>query len=414
MTQSPVYPGFRWFVMFAVLFSTAASTAVMIAPSPLIGIAAKSLGLTPGAATGTIMGLWNIFTASSCLLTGFLIDRLGFIKVVVGGTLLMIVPALFYTAVGNHLPAVLALRVLQAIGAGPTTASIGVLAATWFPPHQRSFVAGLYGIATCSGVAVGFMTSPSVYAATHSWLAAMSWMALAPTIALAFILAVPFGPQPPAISHTESEHPEAENDFRLSLKISVTWILCATAFVSCWFFTGFNDLTPGYFAIDPPTGIGYGPLVAGRLMTLYQAALIVGSLLIGYLFNIVLKENPRLTVTIAFLVIGISAPLIMLHGIYASVTFLTLVLLVIGFFSAWVMPTCITFIALQYPTHIVGRVTGLLMGFALFAGIPGIIVGATALHATHNYHMSIIIVSTAAISGAIIAQFIKPIKRLIG
>ena len=104
----------------------------------------------------------------------------------------------------------------------------------------------------------------------------------------------------------------------------------------------------------------------------------------------------------------------MLPGIYANMSFLPLVLIVIGFFSAWVMPTCITFISLQYPAHIVGRVTGLLMGFALFAGIPGIIVGATALHATHNYHMSIIIVSTAAITGAIVAQFIKPIKRFVG
>ena len=126
------------------------------------------------------MGLWNIFTASSCLLTGFLIDRLGFVRVVVGGAILMIVPALFYTLVGNHLAAVLALRILQAVGAGPATASIGVLAATWFPPHQRGFVAGLYGIATCLGVASGFMASPAVYAGTHSWLAAMSWMAVAP------------------------------------------------------------------------------------------------------------------------------------------------------------------------------------------------------------------------------------------
>jgi len=133
MDNSQAYPNFRWFVLLAMIASTAASLVVMIAPAPLIGEVAKSLNLSPGAATGIIMGLWNIIGATSCLGAGFLVDRYGINKLLMIGCVLLFIPSLCYPLVGNHLGAVIGLRIVTALGVGPVTSIIGSLAATWFP-----------------------------------------------------------------------------------------------------------------------------------------------------------------------------------------------------------------------------------------------------------------------------------------
>ena len=43
MENTQSYPNFRWFVLLAMIASTAASLAIMITPAPLIGEVAKNL-----------------------------------------------------------------------------------------------------------------------------------------------------------------------------------------------------------------------------------------------------------------------------------------------------------------------------------------------------------------------------------
>ena len=68
----------------------------------------------------------------------------------------------------------------------------------------------------------------------------------------------------------------------------------------------------------------------------------------------------------------------------------------------------IAFASKHYPAHIAGKLVGMWMGIGLFGGLAGILAGATALHNTGNYHVSIIIVCIIAIIGLIFAQFLKP------
>jgi len=411
MENTPSYPNFRWFVLLAMIASTAAGLAIMITPAPLIGEVAKGLGLSPGAATGIIMGLWNIVGATSCLGAGFLVDRYGINKLLVGGCVLFTVPSLLFPMAGHNLGAIVALRCVQALGVGPVTAIIGALAAIWFPPQQRGMVCGIQGVATSLGVLIGFMLSPAIFASKGDWEVVMACMAVIPAVAFVLCAAIPFGPKPPAYVEEVSADAaaEAQGAFAKALKARTTWIVIASVFISCWFFTGFNDLTPGYIAIEHPVGLGYGPMMAGKLMGTYQLFFMIGGLAVGFIFEKVFRESARATVGLGFLISSLLAASIMIPFVYTQIPMLRTVLPIAGFFAAWVMPTCVAFISLNYHPGIVGRLTGLAFGIGLYAGIPGIIVGSIALRATGSYHTSITIVSTVAILGAVLSQLIKPL-----
>ena len=413
MDTPQTYPNFRWFVLLAMIASTAASLSVMITPAPLIGEVAKSLGLSPGAATGIIMGLWNIIGATSCVAAGFLVDRYGINKLLIIGCLLPFVPSLLFPLAGHNLGAIIALRIVQASGVGPVTAIIGTLAAIWFPTHQRGMVAGIQGVATSLGVLIGFLVSPALFARTGNWQTVMAWMAVGPFIAFLLCAAIPFGPKPPVYQEDTSAEAAAaaQGLFAKAIRTPATWIIVAAVFISCWFFTGFNDLTPGYIAIEHPTGLGYGPMTAGKLMGTYQMFFMIGGLAVGFLFEKVFRESARATIGVGFLVSSVLAASIMVPLIYSQIPVLRTVLPIAGFFAAWVIPTSIAFISLNYHPSIIGRLTGLAFGIGLYAGIPGIIVGSIALKVTGNYHTSITIVSTVAILGALLVQFLKPLAH---
>jgi len=410
MDQSNVYPRFRWFIMMAAIVATAAQTAMMIAPAPLMGPIAKDLGMSVGQATGIIMGLWQIAAPISVIASGFYVDRYGITKTMALGCALLILPSLAFPFVDNNLGAIVALRVLQAFGVGPISAAVAPLAAIWFPPQQRSFVAGLQGMANSLGVAISFMLSPVIFAVSGNWLTVMPWMTIVAVVALVLTLAIPFGSKPPslAVQITGCDSVAGKDDFKLALKQPVTYVGIAALFIGCWTFVAFNDLTPGYFAIESPVGLGFGPEEAGKLMTIYQLAFMAGAVAVAVIFEKVFKENARLTISIGFGLFAVFATSIMLPAVYANKSVLMICLPLAGFFGAWCIPVCITFISLHYPAHITGKMIGLWFGVGIFAGLPAIIAGSAALHTTGNYHMSIIIVAAVALLGIIVAMFMKP------
>lgn len=56
-----VYPGYRWFVLFVLLFATVAQGVVLIWPAPLLEQIAKHYSVDLGAATGALMVAFTIF-----------------------------------------------------------------------------------------------------------------------------------------------------------------------------------------------------------------------------------------------------------------------------------------------------------------------------------------------------------------
>jgi MFS family permease len=403
------YPGYRWYVLVVLCVLTAASTVVMISPAPLMGLIAKSFHVEPGVATGAMMATFQLALAVSCIAGGFLCDKYGLKAVFLVGSLLFTVPTLVLPLVGSSLPGVVLMRVIQAFGAGPIAATVAAVAALWFPLNQRALVAGLQGAMFTLGVAIGFLTTPAALSISANWQSAIAWQSTGGFVSLLLAAVFAFGPKPPVQSSAVACSPavSADGDFKVALKEPVTWIGLALMLAVTWIFQGFNDLTPGYFALDKPVGVGYGPMTAGKLMSLVQIAFVIGSISTGFILEKVFRGRVRPVITMGYALFAIFAFSIIFHAIWGNMSVLPVCLVIAGFFIGLVGANVIAFASKKYPAHIAGKLVGMWMGIGLFGGFAGIMAGATALHNTGNYHASIVIVCVIAVIGLVFAQFLK-------
>ena len=410
MKESSKYPRYRWFVLATLFVLTVAHAIIMISPAPLIGVISKSMRIGLGPTTGMFMGIFNLALALSCIGGGFLCDRFGLVKTYFWSCLFLIIPTIALPFCGDSLAGAIIVRILQAIGSGPINASVSSVAALWFPPSQRGIVTGLQGTGVTMGIAIGFVASPVALSLSGAWQTAMAWQAACSFLALAMIIIFAFGPKPPAQPHIVVCEPGgAENgDFKLAMRQPASWLGVFIVFVVCWVLSAFNDLTPAYFAIEPPVGIGYGAMTAGKLMMTVQIAFMVGSAVVGLAFEKIFREKAQPVIMIGLFLFALFAVSIMLPVVYGTMPVLLSCLITAGFFESWIVPTVFAFIALHYPAHIVGKLTGMWFGIGLFGGTIGVIVGATALHHTGNYHVSIIVVGVVALIGVVLGVFLKP------
>ena len=104
MGEDIKYPGFRWYVLIAFLVLQISTTLISISPAPIIGDIAKSLNMSLGATTGSVMGVVNLVIAIACIVAGFLVDRFGFVKMLIAGAVLMIIPTAALPLFGDSFP----------------------------------------------------------------------------------------------------------------------------------------------------------------------------------------------------------------------------------------------------------------------------------------------------------------------
>jgi MFS family permease len=306
-------------------------------------------------------------------------------------------------------------RIIQSLGNGPVYASIAMLAALWFPPHQRGIVTGLQGSAVTLGFAIGFVTTPLAFELFGTWQVALAWQSVSAVIGLMLAVVLLFGPKAPGQPQVRTGGPGAvsdNGDFKLAMRQPVTWVGIAVIFCVIWVMAAFLDLTPGYFAVDPPTGVGYGRMTAGKLMMIVQIAFIFGSAATGFVLEKVFKGVVRPVIAIGYIVFAVFAVSILWPTVYKNMSVLIICLAVAGFFQAWVVPNIFAFISKHYNAHIAGKLQGSWFGIGQFGGALGVAVGATALHNTGNYRTSVVIVGVVSVIGFILAQFLKPPKAL--
>ncbi|MDD2736787.1 MAG: MFS transporter [Desulfuromonadaceae bacterium] len=409
--QGDSYPRFRWLVLLAMFLATAASDVIMIYPAPLMGVIAKSLGMTLGDTTAYLMGLFNLVVAISCIVGGIACDRAGLMPVLVFSSLSVALPTLGLPFFGHSFEGVLAIRLLQAVGCGTILATVSPVAALWFPLKDRGIVTGIQGTAVSLGIATGFVAAPTLHAWVGNWQEAISWIGVGCLVPVAVTLFVAIAPKPavPAssgdayeLSHTGS------NDFKIAFKQRTTWIGVFVVFCFMWVLNAFNDLTPAYLAIEPPLGVGFGPMVAGKMMMVLEIAAMIGAIATGFVMERIFKGRVRPVIALGYLMFAILTFSIMLPAVHVSTRTITICLVVAGFFRAWVMPNAMAFVAMHYPPHITGKIVGMWIGIGIFGSAAGVIIGSYALRATGNYHLSIIIVSVMSLIGFIATLFLKP------
>jgi len=404
------YPSFRWFVLATLCVVTATTAVVLISPAPLIGAIAKGLRISPGEATGAAMGSFNLAVAISCLCGGMLLDRFGPVRVWTVCLALIAVGELAMPAFGDTTFQFNVLRMIQGLGTGPIMASTARVAAQWFPEGERGIVAGVQGMAMGLGTAIGVVIAPLIFAAEGDWAVTMGWLGIMPVVALVMTLAIGFGPEPPHEHSAQvgQETQASRSDFALAIRMPATWgaILCVV--LLSWIMQGFNDLIPGFIAIEPPVGLGRNPIVAGQFMMALQIAFMVGAVMSGFFVDKLFGGRSKPVVFLGFLGTAIFCFAVRISFVHSSNILLLADLVLAGFCQAVCIPSAIAFIARSYPEHITGRLGGLAQGIGIFGGTAGIMFGAFALQASGFYNNSILTVSIIGLIGCVCALLLNP------
>jgi hypothetical protein len=243
---------------------------------------------------------------------------------------------------------------------------------------------------------------------TGNWRIALSWSA-APLM-LGFCLAVILliGPKPPVAAHIVSVDTRAnhKSDFRLAMATSAVFVMCILALLDTWYQQAFNDMAPGFYAVQPPVGIGLGPMGAGSKLMWAGYAAVLGTLAAPFVVEKIFKGKPRMP-----LFIGCTLSAILMFCMrYVTVNsgfILILLPVLLLFFSSFVNPTIFGFIAKYYPQSVAGRLGGIVHGLAVLGAVLGLGVGSTLLHVTGSYYLPMTVMSSVIFFGGIMVSFMK-------
>ncbi|MCV2394764.1 MFS transporter [Actinotalea sp. M2MS4P-6] len=406
--NTPHHPRYRWFVLASLVLITTAGAMSMIAPAPFVGLVSEDLGISLGAAVATTMMTVMLTTSIVAFLSGFVIDRVGFPIVWVFGCAMQIVAALAIGPLSHSTSGLVIGRILTGIGMGPINAVIATVCAQWFRPRERSYVAAAQGVSMWLGISIGLLWTPHWFAVFGDWHRALTMSAIPPAVGLVLALAILVGPKPPVSTVAETvEHRAATAaDMKRSLATRAIWVLFVMALFEAWFQQAYNDMAPGFYAVDPPVGLGLGPVGAGQALTWAGYASIVGTILAPFVVDRLFKGNPKLPLMIACTV---SAVFTMGMHVITKDSGAALILLPCAMllFSSIVNPTIYGYIANHYPSTVSGRLGGTATSLAGFGSFLGLAVGSAALALTGYYTVSMNVLAAVILISGIASLLIK-------
>lgn len=254
---------------------------------------------------GLLMTMFSIAAVVMGLVGGTLIDKLGARKVVSVALALTIVGnvlGLFWTSDAG----LLVTRVLEGLGYGATmTAGPGVIAA-WYPPEKRGLVNGVWGANVGVGMMVCTMSATPIM--ENSDWSGMWIFGLVGAI-LAFLLVAIFVCMPPDGERKDAmDLPAASDDDK---KHGVLWgylaplpVLAAVMFFLVGGATdAFNAFTITYLNLE----LGEAESMANMTATIASFGLLVGAVIMGFLFAKVRDKGMVLLVNIVLCAISLFA-----------------------------------------------------------------------------------------------------------
>lgn len=402
------YPGYRWFILVSLCIVQATAVMVLVCPVTMIGEISKTMGVDMGIVTQITMVAVNIFIGISAFLGGGIVDRFGAYRVWAWCSGLFIIGALLVPVIGNSVWGMLLIRLIQGFGAGPIMATAPLVAAQWFSPKERGIVIGFQGATISAGTIISMMFVPFVFQKTGDWRVALAWLTVFFVLTFILSIAVAVGPKPPlkkAEPCSSEDLRTRKSDINKAYKLAATW---AAIFCSLWFYwvVGiFRDVLTNYLSVDPPIGVGLGPLKAGAFMSGVNVVFTAASIMSGIIL-LLFKGRVRPLVMTGFLLSAMWFA-IKFPGIHGNTTILTCCMWVGGFGIALTNPLLMTFFAKNYPEWIMGKLGGVIVVFNMIGILIGEGAGAYALSATGTYNVAFILLGAAAFSGFIAAIFLK-------
>ena len=413
MTEKLTHPSsYRWAILLSTCLAFMSLYIDMIAIAPILGDVAKDLQVDMGAATKLMMGF---VLAAACVLIwgGVVVDRFGITVATVLGLLCATVPATFAPMISQSYGLAMLARLIQGASVGFILAIIGPTVVLWFPPKEHGLAGGIILAFISVGSALGGLVSPVILSTGLSWQGTVSVLSLFGWVSIVLTWVITRRQPPSELSPRPSgpvRSPAGQLTFRTAFKLRMTWIGAFVVFFNTWNLYCFLNLVPPYIAAPPPMGMGLGNVMAGKLALAGTIVGIVSTILGGSFFDKVAKGNQRSAVSIGFVLTALFAFPLTLSSVYGNMAFFILCLMLVGWGINFMGASFNGFIAMNYPSSIVGRVVGWWFGFGAFGGALGLYVGGKIVGATGSFRTAIMLVSTSAVVGFVLNFFLNPAK----
>jgi MFS family permease len=168
-TATQIHEVRRWSMLGLGVFAQC-SSAVFISGVPFL-LPALTAGGMPLATAGLLVAMPTVGLVCTLIAWGYVVDRIGERKVLVGGPLLVLAAGVAAASASNHI-VLGALLFVGGMGAASTNGASGRVIVGWFPPHRRGLAMGIRQTAQPLGVGIGALAIPAV-AAAHGVSAAV-------------------------------------------------------------------------------------------------------------------------------------------------------------------------------------------------------------------------------------------------
>ncbi|HSV52382.1 MAG TPA: MFS transporter, partial [Burkholderiaceae bacterium] len=383
---------FRWWILLAIAASSMCSGMILMSFAPLIGDVAKSLNVDLGTASFGLIGITMFVSAAAIGLLGFWVDRVGIFPPLLIGQAVILLSNAAIPFAGDQLELLIAIRVLQGLGSAALTASISPAMALWFPRQEMGRAMGLQAIGMALGIMSGLNMGPVLSPALGGWQWGIGVLSVVPLIALLITVPIAIKSRSNRPVSTGFDRPAEVVSAREFMRMPVFWFGLVALCLCYWVGLSFNSLGPGYLAVDPPVGAGYGPQGAGGLMLLFTVAGIVGPPLGGYLIDKLFDGRSRPLIAIGWALGAVCYTAVLFAPIYGNSFVLGAVLLAAGLSNPFVNVTLMSYAAKVFPPHAVGRVSGIWLSLSFLAGSAGVMVCSLALRSTGTYTLPLLII----------------------
>ena len=414
MEASLNYPKSRWFVLITAFACYLAVGCFIIMLSPIVGLISEEFGLTPGEVSFYGMGVFNLVNAVSIIFSGYLFDKFGIKPVLTAAAVGVLVIALLLPVFLQTVTGLIAFRILLGILGGPIAGCLAPLGAAWFPPQERGLCSGVVSAALPVGITLSLMIMGFRLGATHGdWRASMYALTVIPAIVVVLLVIMLFTTRKtvlPVTEHDAALEGKQKKLFASILKAPAIWvtIIAYCCYMLCM--NSFTDLSPGYIAIDPPMGLGFGPDMASFVSMLVSIGNIVGAVLTGLLLDKVLKGRVRPILVTAFIVQCVCVFLTRFSFITDTRPLFMVILFLVGLSITCCACSLTTFIMLRFPLGVNGRVFSFSMGAGLLMGSVGLSVSSAMLHFSGGYMLPLLFITIIAIVGIVPSAFLEKVK----
>jgi MFS family permease len=407
------YPKYRWLVMATLCIAGITGIFPNAGYGPILGEVAKSLKVDLGAAT-QLLTVSVFVTSAVAIFAGMFCDKFGPAFTMALGILFSSIPSALLPWLGTTYGEVFVLRLIMGVSMGLSGVVIAPCLAMWFPLRERGLAGAIMGGSMIIGGAAGVIIAPALLQTVGTWQKTMALMSIPMWASLVMVLVVLRKPPP---SQTQGAFPMGgmgmpgeHIGFKAVLSYPVTWVGSLLAVVNAWAMMGLNGLVPPLIAVDAPAGLGYGPMMSGKLSSIIAISGGIAPFLGGLFVDRVTRGEARPAVFLGFLITGLGGLFLLQPHFQASIPLLAVCLVFAGFGIAFSGPSMMVFVSRNFPLHTIARVSGLWGTIGGFGGAFGMLAAGLMVSKMGSYFIAVGMVPVACAIGCVGALFLKSVK----